>query len=125
MVTTRGPAPSQLVTFTADGSFLLSAAPVFPVPPEAGVGVTRVFGSGGHGTWIQTGERRFAARFVSLLFDEEANLIAIFTSESTITISPDEDSLSVLARHEFRAPDGTLIDAGEGPAQGTRIRVDQ
>jgi hypothetical protein len=121
----QGEAPFELVTFTRDGAILYSGAPTSSVPPDLGLGVTRHFSAGGHGTWVRTGEREFAGRIVELLFDEEGNLITIVTADFTATLSPDGDSASVSTRVERRSPAGDLIDAFEGPLQASRIHVAQ
>ena len=98
-VTVDGRAPSQLITFTADGSVLFSSGVAYQVPPQVGLGVTRVFSSAGHGTWARMGERRYAGRFIAMLFDDDGRLVITFTSDFTLTLNSDGDSFSVAAQH--------------------------
>ncbi len=120
-----GEAPFELVTFTRDGAVLRSGAPISQIPPEAGLGVTHVFSTADHGTWVRTGAREVAGRIVSLSFDEEGNLIFVATSDFTLAVTPDGESASGQARLELRTPAGDVLRRAEFPLHATRIRVAQ
>jgi hypothetical protein len=103
-----GPAAMLLYTFTADG------------------GLTATHGqhtrrSSAHGAWERTGDRRFLAKHVSLLFDEQGNVRGTMTLRLDITVDPDGNRFTSRNIREAHDLEGNRTERLEATGEATRI----
>ncbi len=114
--------PRFLVTFTRDG-LVIRTAPLQQAAPPA-LGVARMFISTTHGEWMRTGDREFAVTVVGFAFDETGNFLATQRIRATIRLDETLNTFTALSNVQFVTSDGSVIDGGTVPVQGTRIRVE-
>jgi len=113
--TQGGPPPFRvLMNFTADGGFTGS-----------GDGDNSV-GSPQYGVWERVGRSRlsprFAATFLQLFYDENANPTGSAKIRQTIILDSSGNKWQGPAKVDIFAPDGTLVFSGTATATATRIQ---
>lgn len=116
------PADPHLATFGADGTFVETARPVQPAPPDAPF--DRVFPSPGHGAWIEAGEGAATLGFVRLLSDENGTDLGTVPATATLELDADGRGFGGVLTFEVLDPAGAVIDAGQGTLTGTRIEAE-
>jgi hypothetical protein len=100
-----------LLTFTSDGTFFRSAD-------------THPVQSVGHGVWNPVGERDIDATYIALRFDENRAHIGTQKTLIRITVGPDGDSFTGLAKVATLALDGTVTATSQTQLTGQRIVVE-
>jgi len=112
--TQGGPPPFRvLMNFTADGGFTGS-----------GDGDNSV-GSPQYGVWERIGNRnsrRFAATFLQLFYDANANPTGSAKIRQTVILNSSGNAWEGPFKVDIFAPDGTLVFSGAGTATATRIQ---
>ena len=90
---------------------------------ETGAGLaTR---SPGHGQWVRTGDREFAATFAFFRFDPAGRPLGAQRVTKVIRLDEGLDELRAEARFELTDPDGTVTTRGRATESGTRLRIAQ
>lgn len=100
-----------LATFTSDGTFLRS-------------GDTHPMLSVAHGAWKRLGDRDFEATYVALRFDESRKFIGTQSTRIRITLGPDENEFTGLAKVGILDLAGKEVGASETRLAGKRIQVE-
>ena len=80
----------------------------------------------GHGTWVKTGNRRFAVTILLFQFDSAGNFLGTLKARATLKINRTSDTFdSDDYQFEFFDPDGNPTGfVGVGTAHGTRIKAE-
>ncbi len=97
-----------LLTFTSDGTFFRSAD-------------THPLQSVGHGVWNLVSEREIDAMYIALRFDENRAHIGTQKTRLRITVGPDGDSFTGLAKVATVALDGAVTATSQTQLTGQRI----
>jgi hypothetical protein len=100
-----------LVTYHADGGFILSDTASLFVPVS-------------HGVWTQTGAREFATTFVQYAADKKGELDIIVKVRETITMDETGDRYTVRFKSQVFDRLGKAVASLTGTGTGTRIRVE-
>ena len=100
-----------LLTFTSDGTFFRSADnhPVQSV---------------GHGVWRAVSESEFDATYVALRFDDNRTYIGSQKTRIRITVGPDPDQLTGMAKVSTLGLDDSVRGTSETQLRGKRISVE-
>lgn len=117
------PSDPHLATFGADGTFVETARPVQPAPPDAPF--DRVFPSPGHGAWVEAGEGVASLGFDRLLSDENGTQLGTVPASATLELDADGGGFSGELAFEVLDPSGAVVDAGRGTLTATRIEAEQ
>jgi hypothetical protein len=108
------PAFVGLGTFTADGGVINTASLSLASPLE----------SPGHGAWVRTGGRTFAATFVTFNADATGNVVWTSKVRANVTVTDRGDAFTGVFKVEVFDPSGALIVSDTGTVQATRISVE-
>ena len=126
------PAQREVGVFTADGLAFRSSAPSSLAPPPDAAppgflppGTTQLYSSQDFGVWELLGDREYAIRFVSLLYDEQGNnLGALFFLDMRVTLDVSGNAFTGTGTGRLSLPDGTTLDAfGLVPVTATRLTI--
>ena len=90
---------------TADGVYVESH-------PQVGVGV---------GAWQPTGGRTVDLTIVFRATDQAGMPVGVVTARAAVEVFQGEDAWDATYTFEARAPDGTVLFAGQGQAHATRV----
>jgi hypothetical protein len=100
-----------LLTFTSDGTFFRSADN-HPVQ------------SLGHGVWRLVGESEFDATYIALRFDDNRTYIGSQKTRIRITVGPDPDQFTGMAKVSTLGLDDSVRGTSETQLQGKRLSVE-
>ena len=100
-----------LLTFTSDGTFFRS-------------GDTHPVLSVAHGVWVPVGGRDFDATYIAMRFDENRAHVGFQKTRIRITVGPDPDQFTGLAKVRTLGVDGSVQGTSETQLQGKRISVE-
>ncbi len=106
----RAPGAPNLITFTSDGSVLVSSA----------LGLF----SGGNGTWIRTGDHTAAETHVFIRRNAAGDFIGTAKVRQTIILNETFDGFTGSAKTDFFDAQGMLVQSFNPSTQATRIRVE-
>src|SRR5437588_7764450 len=106
----RAPGAPNLITFTSDGTVLVSSA----------LGLF----SGGNGTWMRTGDHTVAETHVFIRRNAAGDFIGTAKVRQTITLNGTFDGFTGSAKTEFLDAQGVLVQSFNPSTEATRIRVE-
>jgi hypothetical protein len=101
----------NLLTFSSDGTFFRS-------------GDTHPVLSGAHGAWKRVSEAEYHASYIAFRFDQSGKWIGSTKTRIQITLGPDGNEFTDVAKVSFRDLQDKEERTSESRLQGKRIRVE-
>ena len=101
----------NLLTFSSDGTFFRS-------------GDTHPVLSGGHGAWKRASESEYHATYIAFRFDQSGKWIGSTKTRIQITLSPDGNEFTGVAKTSVRDLQDKEERTSESRLQGRRIQVE-
>jgi hypothetical protein len=101
----------NLLTFSSDGTFFRS-------------GDTHPVLSGGHGAWKRASESEYHATYIAFRFDQSGKWIGSTKTRIQITLSPDGNEFTGVAKASVRDLEDKEERMSESRLQGRRIQVE-
>jgi len=106
--------PTVLATFHKDGT---TSGDVRGDVPDG------VFSSPSHGVWKKTGARTFTATFISLFYNRDNSLFAIFEVDANFRLDASGDQYDAKYVVSETLPNGQVNNLGSGTSHGVRITL--
>jgi hypothetical protein len=103
-----------LGTFTADGGLVNTTSLSLGTPLE----------SPGHGRWVRTGRRMYAATFFTISADAAGNHILTFKVRANLTLSADGNEFNGVFQVDVFDPNGGPLGSDTGTIRSRRIEVE-
>jgi hypothetical protein len=111
---TLRPAVVGLGTFTADGGLINTTSDALAFPTE----------TPGHGRWVRTGRRSYAATFVVLIGASDGSFAAMAKVRANLTLSASGDEFTGVFQIDLFDSAGVPIISDTGTVTGTRVKVE-
>jgi len=117
-VTEEGVSSPAIATWSADGTYSDITPPVAAIAPDFAVFATPAFGA-----WESTGANSGAFTAEYFYSDGEGNLRTTRTTSGEGQVSDDGETATGSFAYLIVAPDGTVVHAGQGTFEATRLAV--
>jgi hypothetical protein len=106
-----------LATFAPGGGFVgsISAYEEAPAQPTPSRGTTL------HGTWLATGDRKYAVSAARLHLDESGTLTGVMSTQIKATLAAGRDAWAGNFTFDAARPDGQVFKRGRGRLRGVRV----
>ena len=117
-VTLENPPPGIPPNFPTMNTFLPSGELL-----ETGAGTAPSRRTPGHGEWVRTGDRRFAATLMWFRFDAEGRYIGTQTAHEQIRLRRNLRQFRGTSLTVIRDPEGNVLATSTARLEGTRIEV--